>query len=54
MLPLDGGHILREGLTRFLDKLGLVKYVDRIVVSVSWAVLFMLLSPLILPYLFHL
>ncbi len=54
MLPLDGGHILREGLNRVLDKRGLGGYVDRIVVSVSWAVLFMLMVPILLPYLFHL
>lgn len=54
MLPLDGGHILREGLNRVLEKYGFGGYVDRIVVSVSWAVLFMLMAPILLPYLFHL
>ncbi len=54
MLPLDGGHILREGLNRLLEGRGLGGYVDRVVVSVSWAVLFMLMVPILLPYLFHL
>lgn len=53
MLPLDGGHILREGLNRLLEGRGLGGYVDRIIVSVSWAVLFMLMAPILLPYLFH-
>ncbi|RQD82533.1 MAG: PDZ domain-containing protein [Methanocalculus sp. MSAO_Arc2] len=54
MLPLDGGHILREGLNRLLERRGLSRYVDGIVASVSWAVLFMLMTPILLPYLFHL
>jgi len=53
MLPLDGGHIRREGLNRLLEGRGLGGYVDRIIVSVSWAVLFMLMAPILLPYLFH-
>jgi membrane-associated protease RseP (regulator of RpoE activity) len=54
MVPLDGGYILKEGLTRLLDRRKLGRYVDTIVSTVSWAVLLMILAPILLPYLFHL
>jgi len=54
MVPLDGGYILKEGLLRLLEGRGLARYVDGIVRTVSWAVLLMLLAPILLPYLFHL
>ncbi|MGC9435388.1 MAG: site-2 protease family protein [Methanomicrobiales archaeon] len=51
MVPLDGGLILREGATRLLDRAGLARYAPHVVGSISWIVLFMLISLIALPYL---
>jgi len=51
MVPLDGGLILREGVTRLLERSGLARYAPHVVGSISWLVLFMLVSLIALPYL---
>jgi membrane-associated protease RseP (regulator of RpoE activity) len=53
MVPLDGGFILREGVDRLLDRRGLVKYAPYIVTTVSYVMLVMLMSLILLPYLLH-
>jgi len=54
MVPLDGGYILKEGVDRLLDRRGLLKYSARVVSSVSYVMLVMLMSLILLPYLLHL
>ena len=54
MIPLDGGYILKEGVDRLLDRRGLLKYSSHIVSSVSYVMLVMLMSLILLPYLLHL
>ncbi|MHC1626566.1 MAG: site-2 protease family protein [Methanoculleaceae archaeon] len=51
MVPLDGGHILRDGMTPILERIGLKRYAPCLVGSISWLVLFMLISLIALPYL---
>jgi len=53
MIPLDGGYILKEGVDRLLDRRGLLKYAPHIVSTVSYVMLFMLMSLILLPYLLH-
>jgi membrane-associated protease RseP (regulator of RpoE activity) len=53
MIPLDGGYILKEGLDRLLDRRGLLKYSARVVSAVSYVMLVMLMSLILLPYLLH-
>ena len=53
MVPLDGGFILKEGVDRLLDRRGLVKYAPHIVTTVSYVMLMMLMSLILLPYLLH-
>jgi membrane-associated protease RseP (regulator of RpoE activity) len=54
MIPLDGGYILKEGVDRLLDRRGLLKYSSHIISSVSYVMLVMLMSLILLPYLLHL
>jgi membrane-associated protease RseP (regulator of RpoE activity) len=53
MIPLDGGFILKEAVDRLLDRRGLVKYARHIVSAVSYVMLVMLMSLILLPYLLH-
>jgi membrane-associated protease RseP (regulator of RpoE activity) len=53
MVPLDGGYILKEGVDRLLDWRGLLKYSARVVSTVSYVMLVMLMSLILLPYLLH-
>jgi hypothetical protein len=53
MIPLDGGYILKEGVDRLLDRRGLLKYAPHIVSTVSYVMLVMLMSLILLPYLLH-
>jgi membrane-associated protease RseP (regulator of RpoE activity) len=53
MIPLDGGYILREGVDRLLDRRGWLKYAPHIVSTVSYVMLVMLMSLILLPYLLH-
>ncbi|KUG20282.1 peptidase m50 [hydrocarbon metagenome] len=54
MLPLDGGHIMREGIERLLRGRGLARFSNAVVGTVSWTMLLMLVSLIALPYLLHL
>jgi membrane-associated protease RseP (regulator of RpoE activity) len=54
MIPLDGGYILKEGVDRLLDRRGLLKYSSHIISTVSYVMLVMLMSLILLPYLLHL
>lgn len=52
MVPLDGGLIFKEGTERFLNRYGYKKYTLYITGFVSWLILVMLLSIIVLPYVF--
>ena len=54
MIPLDGGYILKEGVDRLLDRRGLLKYSSPIISTVSYVMVVMLMSLILLPYLLHL
>ncbi|HUU76047.1 MAG TPA: site-2 protease family protein [Methanoregulaceae archaeon] len=54
MVPLDGGYILKEGVDRLFERRGLQKYAQPVVAFVSSLVLVMLISLIILPYIFQL
>ena len=53
MIPLDGGYILKEGVDRILDRRGLLKWAPHVVSTVSYVMLVMLMSLILLPYLLH-
>ena len=53
MVPLDGGYIFKEGVDRLLDRRGLIRYSARVISSVSYVMLVMLMSLILLPYLLH-
>ncbi len=53
MIPLDGGYILKEGVDRLLDRRGLAKYAPNVVSTISYVMLVMLMSLILLPYLLH-
>ncbi len=52
MVPLDGGLIFKEGAERFLNRYGYERYTLYVTGFVSWLILVMLLSIIILPYVF--
>jgi membrane-associated protease RseP (regulator of RpoE activity) len=52
MVPLDGGYIFREGVDRLLERKGLLKYSGYITGTVSYLMLVVLVSLIMLPYLF--
>ncbi len=52
MVPLDGGLIVKEGMERFLNRFGYARYNQYVIGFVSWLILVMLLSIILLPYLF--
>jgi membrane-associated protease RseP (regulator of RpoE activity) len=54
MIPLDGGYILKEGVDRLLDRGDLLQYSSRITNTISYVMLVMLMSLILLPYLLHL
>jgi len=54
MIPLDGGYILKEGVDRLFERRRLEKYAAPVVAFISSLVLVMLISLIILPYLFAL
>jgi membrane-associated protease RseP (regulator of RpoE activity) len=54
MVPLDGGYIMQEGVTRFFERRKMVNIAKYIVGGISWLMLFMIISIILLPYLFHL
>lgn len=53
MIPLDGGYILKEGVDRLLDRRGLIKYSGYVVGAVSYVMIVVLISLILLPYLLH-
>ncbi|MDD3091196.1 MAG: site-2 protease family protein, partial [Methanoregulaceae archaeon] len=54
MIPLDGGYILKEGVDRLFEGRRVEKYAAPVVAFVSSLVLVMLISLILLPYLFAL
>jgi membrane-associated protease RseP (regulator of RpoE activity) len=52
MVPLDGGYIFREGVDRLLERKGLLKYSGYVTGVVSYLLLVVLSSLIMLPYLF--
>lgn len=54
MVPLDGGYILKEGVDRLLERRGLIRYSAQVVSVISTAMIVMLASLIMLPYLLHL
>lgn len=54
MVPLDGGYIMQESVTRFLGKRNLGKLVKYVVGAVSLVMLLLILSLIALPYLLNL
>jgi membrane-associated protease RseP (regulator of RpoE activity) len=53
MVPLDGGYIFKEGVDRLLDRRGLIRYSGYVVSAVSYVMVMVLMSLLLLPYLMH-
>jgi len=53
MVPLDGGYIFKEGVDRLLDRRGLIRYSGYVVSGVSYVMIVVLMSLIILPYLLH-
>lgn len=51
ILPLDGGHIMREGVERFFERLGWSRYAHRVVASISGFVTVMLILLITMPML---
>jgi len=52
MVPLDGGYILKEGVDRLFEKRGIGKYSLYVVTFISTLMIVILLSLIMLPYLF--
>ena len=53
MVPLDGGYIFKEGVDRLLDRRGLIRYSGYVVSAVSYVMIVVLMSLILLPYLLH-
>ena len=53
MIPLDGGYILKEGVDRLLDRRGLIRYSGYVVGAISYVMIVVLISLVLLPYLLH-
>lgn len=49
IVPLDGGYIMKEGVERIFDRLGLSRYAHQVVASISGFVLMMLLLLILMP-----
>jgi membrane-associated protease RseP (regulator of RpoE activity) len=52
MVPLDGGYILKEGVDRLFERRGIGKYSPFVVTFISTLMIVILLSLIMLPYLF--
>ena len=52
MVPLDGGYILKEGVDRLFERRGIGKYSLYVVTFISTLMIVILLSLIMLPYLF--
>ena len=53
MVPLDGGYIFKEGVDRLLDRRGMIRYSGYVVSAVSYVMIVVLMSLILLPYLMH-
>lgn len=54
MVPLDGGYILKEGVERIFERRGLAKYATFVTTFISTLMVAILISLIVLPYLFTL
>ncbi len=52
MVPLDGGYILKEGVDRLFERRGIGKYSPYVVTFISTLMIVILISLIMLPYLF--
>jgi membrane-associated protease RseP (regulator of RpoE activity) len=53
MVPLDGGYIMQEGITRFFERRNMKSVVPYIVTAISTFMLFVIVSIILIPYLFN-
>ena len=53
MVPLDGGYIMQEGITRFFERRNVKSVAPYIVKGISTFMLFVIVSIILIPYLFH-
>lgn len=53
LIPLDGGYILKESVERALENRKMKKYSNNIVWTISWIVLFLLISIFMIPMIAH-
>ncbi|KQC03844.1 MAG: peptidase M50 [Methanoculleus sp. SDB] len=54
MIPLDGGYIMQEGITRIFERRRLGHLAKYFVALISWLMLIMMIALVALPYLLHL
>jgi membrane-associated protease RseP (regulator of RpoE activity) len=54
MIPLDGGYIMQEGITRIFERRRLGHLAKYFVALISWLMLIMMIALIALPYLLHL
>ncbi|HDR74321.1 MAG TPA: PDZ domain-containing protein [Methanoculleus sp.] len=54
MIPLDGGYIMKEGVTRFFSRRKMETLGGYVVAAISTTMLVMMISLVALPYLLHL
>ncbi len=54
MIPLDGGYIMQEGVTRFFERRNMEKIARLVVAGISTLMLMLILSLIALPYLLNL
>jgi membrane-associated protease RseP (regulator of RpoE activity) len=54
MIPLDGGYIMQEGVTRFFERRNMGKFAGWVVAGISTLMLMLILSLIALPYLLNL
>ncbi|MEN6442637.1 MAG: hypothetical protein WC391_01135 [Methanoregula sp.] len=50
---MEGNIIKKEGVDRLLDRRGLIKYSGYVVSAVSYVMIMVLMSLIVLPYLLH-
>lgn len=53
LVPLDGGYILKEGMDRLLARRGWLQYSGYVVSAISYAMLVVLLSVVLLPFILN-
>ncbi|MEA2034763.1 MAG: site-2 protease family protein [Euryarchaeota archaeon] len=52
-IPLDGGYIMQEGVTRFFERRNRPELAKYVVAAVSWLMLFIVIALIALPYMMH-